>query len=171
MNQITFAAEHILTQLKHAVTEISESDFTKHSTSLNSSVGQHLRHTLEFFICLQHGYDMSVVSYDKRAHSTTLESDKHIALHTIHEIQHFVSSHPQDKALTLEVGYMPDSDHCEKINTTFFRELTYNVEHAVHHMALMKIGLREVADYVKVPSDFGIAVSTLRHRNTATAAH
>lgn len=171
MNQITFAAEHILTQLKHAVTEISETDFIKHSSSLNSTVGQHLRHTLEFFICLEQGYEKNVVNYDKRAHSAAIETSKHMALHTIQQIQHFIASHPQDKALSLEVGYMPDSDHCEHINTTFFRELIYNIEHAVHHMALMKIGLREVAEYVNVPSDFGIAVSTLRYRNAEIATH
>lgn len=171
MNQITFAAEHILTQLKHAITEISEVDFAKHSTALNATVGQHLRHTLEFFICLQSGYEKSVINYDNRARNTSMEVDKHVALNTIQDIQHFISSHPQDKPLTLEVGYMPDSDHCESINTTFFRELTYNIEHAVHHMAIMKIGLREVASYVNISAEFGVAISTLRHRKSEMTAH
>jgi hypothetical protein len=37
-------------------------------------------------------------------------------------------------------------------------------------MAIMKIGLREVADYITLPPDFGIAVSTLRYRETMMAA-
>jgi hypothetical protein len=48
--------------------------------------------------------------------------------------------------------------------------LVYNIEHAVHHMAIMKIGIREVADYINLPDNFGIAVSTLRYRETMMAA-
>jgi len=39
----------------------------------------------------------------------------------------------------------------------------------VHHMAIMKIGLREVAGYVKLTSDFGIAASTIRYQGNHLA--
>jgi len=31
-------------------------------------------------------------------------------------------------------------------------------------MAIMKIGLKEIADYITVPPEFGVAASTIRHR-------
>jgi hypothetical protein len=38
-------------------------------------------------------------------------------------------------------------------------------------MALIKIGVREIAPYVQLPSDFGIAASTIRFKEMAGAAH
>jgi hypothetical protein len=72
-------------------------------------------------------------------------------------------NHSRTRPLQLEVGYERNSDTHVTIDTNYLRELSYNIEHAVHHMAIMKIGLKEVAAYVPLPDDFGIAVSTLRH--------
>lgn len=66
--------------------------------------------------------------------------------------------------MILEVGYLQDSEECVPVETNFLRELTYNIEHAVHHMAIMKIGIREVAPLIVIPKSFGVAVSTLRYR-------
>jgi len=171
MKQLFQAGRTILAQLSHTVNQITEEDFRKPSTALsNSTVGQHLRHTLEFFICLEQGYELGIVNYDKRIHNKAMESDKHIALNTINQILDFVKSTPNDKVLKLEVGYEPDSDECVTVETNYLRELTYNIEHAVHHMAIMKIGIREVADYVELPTDFGVAVSTIRYKETEMAA-
>lgn len=170
MTQLNHAGKSILAQLANVVNEISEEDFSKHSLSLNATVGQHLRHTLEFFICLEQGYELGVVNYDKRIHNKTMENDKQIALHTINQIRDFVMNKPGDKALKLEVGYQPDNDEVVTIDTNYLRELTYNIEHAVHHMAIMKIGIREVAGYVTLPSDFGVAVSTIRYKETVMAS-
>lgn len=171
MTQLFAAGKTILNQLLDVVNQIQEEDFRKSSTALNqSTIGQHLRHTLEFFICLEQGYESGVVNYDKRIHNQAMENDKHIALNTIRQIEDFVNTNKQDKLLKLEVGYQPDRDDCVSMNTNYLRELTYNIEHAVHHMAIMKIGIREVAPYITLPSDFGIAVSTIRYKESLQTA-
>jgi uncharacterized damage-inducible protein DinB len=169
--QLSQAANNILKQLSGVVEQITEDDFRKASNSLNATVGQHLRHTLEFFICLEQGYSEGVVNYDKRIHNKAMENDRLIALHTIQQIQEFININQADKMLKLEVGYLPDSEECETITTNYLRELVYNIEHAVHHMAIMKIGIGEVADYITLPADFGIAISTLRYKESVVAAH
>ena len=132
--------------------------------------GEHLRHTVEFFLCLEEGSKSGTVNYDKRLRDELIETDKFAALNAINRIYDFVKSQHGDHALLLEVGYDPNSEACETIKTNYFRELTYNIEHTVHHMAIMKIGLREVAPYVQIPSDFGIAISTIRHREAVLDA-
>jgi uncharacterized damage-inducible protein DinB len=165
--QLTHACQSILNQLENVVTNISENDFTAPSSILgNSTVGQHMRHTLEFFMCLEQGFKSGVVNYDKRAHDKLIESDKFIAMAAIQRIKEFVSNQKSDQPLKLEVGYERHSEECVTIDTNYFRELTYNIEHAVHHMAIMKIGIRDVAAYVSLPADFGVAVSTIRHKET-----
>ncbi len=169
--QLSEACTTILDQLSDVIQQLKERDYAKPSTALSqSTVGQHTRHTLEFFLCLELGFRKGVVNYDKRAHDKLIEADKFIALNAIRQILDFVQSQKQDQPLTLEVGYEPDSEECLTIQTNYFRELTYNIEHAVHHMAIIKIGLREVAPYVAIPSGFGIAVSTIRHQEAVTAS-
>jgi uncharacterized damage-inducible protein DinB len=170
MKQLSEAANTILHQLSGVVEQISESDYSKPSVSLNATIGQHLRHTLEFFICLQKGYDNGTVNYDKRVHSKVMEGNKLVALNTIHELQEFIDAHPDNKLLNLQIGYLPNSEESVVIPSNYLRELVYNIEHAVHHMAIMKIGIQEVASYITLPSDFGIAVSTLRYKETLVAA-
>ena len=46
------------------------------------------------------------------------------------------------------------------------REITYNIEHIVHHMALVKIGIKEACRNVILPEEFGIAVSTIKYHKS-----
>lgn len=163
------ACANILTQLTDLVAQIKDDDFIKPATTLsNSTIGQHLRHTLEFFICLEDGYERGVVNYDKRAHDKLIETDKFIARLAIDRIKDFVAS-VSDRQLFLEVGYDIDKDDYLTIETTATRELVYNIEHAVHHMAIMKIGIREIATYINLAPDFGIAASTVRYREASVS--
>lgn len=162
--QLSTACCAILNQLSDLIGQLKENDFTKPSKALsNSTIGQHLRHTLEFFICLEQGYSVGLVNYDKRNHDKLIETDKFLALNTIEKIQDFISSKKVDQPLQLEVGYNPHNEEAITIETNYYRELVYNIEHAVHHMAIMKIGIHEVAPYIGLPADFGVAVSTLRY--------
>lgn len=163
--QLSSAADAILNQLAQLVEQLRDNDLLKPSHALsNSTIGQHLRHTLEFFICLEMGYAKGIVNYDKRNHDKLIETDKSIALGTIQRIIDFVNQNQNDQPLRLEVGYHPTSDESVNIETNYFRELTYNIEHAIHHMAIMKIGIHEVAPYISLSADFGVAVSTLRYQ-------
>jgi uncharacterized damage-inducible protein DinB len=165
------ACSGILTQLTDLVTQISEHDFTRPAETLsNSSIGQHVRHTLEFFLCFENGYSSGTINYDKRAHDKLIESDKYIALSAINRIGNFIATFVE-KPLKLEVGYDLMSDDFVTIETTSTRELVYNIEHAVHHMAIMKIGIREIASYIRLSPDFGVAASTIRYKDSTISIH
>jgi hypothetical protein len=161
----------ILAQLNDMVSQLTEQDFTRTIDALGgATLGQHLRHTVEFFSCLQHGAEVGVVNYDKRAHDKRIETSKAVALSTLQTIHEFVKTHPIDKPLTLEVAYDLDKEEFTKLTTNYLRELVYNIEHAVHHMAIMKIGLRVAVPYVTLPHDFGIAASTIRYQASTAVA-
>jgi hypothetical protein len=168
---INTACLQILEQLTSFVKEIDESDYTKPSHALShATIGQHLRHTLEFFLCFEKGLTEGVINYDKRSHDKIVESDKFIALATIDRITEFVKSLNVNKSVTLEVGYDLKKEEFIRIETNVSRELVYNIEHAVHHMAIMKIGIREVAPYIKLLPDFGVAASTVRYKEAVASS-
>jgi uncharacterized damage-inducible protein DinB len=169
--QLSDACALILDQLADMTRQLKAKDFATPSAALsNATLGQHARHTLEFFLCLEQGFRVGVVNYDTRSHDRLIETDKDVALSAIQRIKQFVRLQKSDQLLKLEVGYDRNSENCVTIETNYYRELTYNIEHAVHHMAIMKIGLRDVAPYVMVPLDFGVAVSTLRYQETLAAS-
>lgn len=169
---LTEACSNILSQLSDLVQQIRENDFVKPAETLShSTIGQHLRHTLEFFMCFEQGFDDGLINYDKRAHDKLIESDKFLALSAMDRISDFINN-LSDKPLKLEVGYDLEKESFITINTTATRELVYNIEHAVHHMAIMKIGIKEIASYVKLAPDFGIAASTIRYKeNSVHTSH
>lgn len=169
---INTACCSILSHLDHLLTQITAEDFTKPVKTLDgATIGQHLRHTLEFFYCLQKGVEKGVVNYDKRAHDKKIENNKAVAASTLHSLLDFVRDHDQNEVLKLEVDYDLNVEHFETVETNYRRELVYNIEHAVHHMAIIKIGLREIAPYIALPADFGVASSTLQYNKTLAESH
>lgn len=162
-------APRILRQLEGVVRQIMPADFSRPSETLGgATIGQHIRHTVEFFLCFQKGCQQGVVNYDERAHDVLIETRREVALASLRSLIVFVSNLQENSELELQSCYDPDGSY-ETLGTSAMRELVYNVEHAVHHMAMIKIGLKEVAPYVQVGEDFGIAASTIRHaRHAAT---
>jgi hypothetical protein len=44
------------------------------------------------------------------------------------------------------------------------RELLYNLEHAIHHMALIQVAVRQAFPALTLPAHFGVAYSTVQHQ-------
>ena len=162
--ELIIASNNILAQLRNLIEQVEEADFIKSSPTVNASIGQHARHILEFFQCLEKGVKSGELNYDQRNHDQTLETDKNLALAMIDHIGDFINKHTSDYNLILEGNYRLEGESQFQIRSNYHRELAYNVEHAIHHMALIKIGVKENAPYVRLPDDFGIASSTIRYR-------
>lgn len=161
------ACINILEQTAETINSISEKDFVTPLDSLHgSTLGQHFRHAIEFFQCLRVGSDAGEVCYDNRAHDKQLETRKALALAEIRSLQQFILGTLPNQPLTLVVSYNPETNETVHISSNMAREITYNIEHLVHHMALVKIGLKEADPGLQVPEDFGVAISTIKyHRN------
>jgi hypothetical protein len=165
--EIKEACHNILDQVGGIIEQVSEKDFIKPVQAFNgATIGQHFRHSIEFFQCLMKGYSQGEVSYDNRDHDKNLESNKILALDVINKIKLFIEHCDVTKSIELRVNYDPMSSTEEAILSNMAREITYNIEHIVHHMALVKIGIKEVCDYVTLPAEFGIAVSTIKYHRT-----
>lgn len=53
----------------------------------------------------------------------------------------------------------------KQLKSSTSRELAYNLEHAVHYEALIKVGLRELGKLHLVDETFGVAPSRLKYRH------
>ncbi|MDX2284982.1 MAG: hypothetical protein NW241_12520 [Bacteroidia bacterium] len=135
-----------------------------------STIGEHTRHLIEFFDCLIRQAPCGTVNYDLRARNELLGTDPVLASARIGELIQAVESEGRPAGLLLEVSYDLAGQEICRIPTTFERELVYTIEHAVHHLAIIKIGLRFAAPALELPEGFGVAISTLRHRQHSAAS-
>jgi len=157
------AIKNTFVQLNESISQLSNEQYIKPSNVLfNATIGQHVRHIIELFLCLDKGYDTGIVNYEKRKRDYTIETNKQLALELLHKIA--VDIDKADKKLLLEASYDELSDEFILIETNYFREVIYNLEHTVHHMALIRVGITEVSQ-VTLPEGYGVASSTLKYRN------
>ena len=156
-----------LQQLKNILFQISDVQFTRRLAVLNdSTVGMHIRHIIEFYYCLMEAEATRTVDYDARKRDNELETQTQKCINAIDDILNFVHKNDRDFPVKLKASYSLDKEE-EPIllETTFRRELLYNIEHTVHHMAIIKIGIRDLKDNtVTIDENFGVAVSTIRNK-------
>jgi len=129
-----------------------------------ATIGQHFRHILEFYFCLEKGTKSGTVCYDDRERNLLIESDVIYAVNSIENSIHFIVSLKEDKPLLLNANYSHIPNEQTIIQTSLYRELAYALDHTVHHLAIVKIALSEEKDKVELDSNFGVAPSTIRYR-------
>ena len=147
--------------LAEALDRLTDQQYTVSCITLSgSSIGQHVRHVVEFFQCLLSGYDMGVVNYDSRHRNQKIATDIAYGQECLSAITDNISQ--ADKPMALYAGFGGEGQS-SILSTTYFRELFYNIEHTIHHMALIRIGIREVSE-TELPPEFGVAPSTLKYQ-------
>lgn len=148
-------------------------DNTNYSSTLvllsGASIGQHVRHILEFYTCLIAAKNLGVVNYDGRQRNLQLETDGKFAQSQIDEIILALPILEVGKQLFLEGNYTHDNNPNTTISTTFGRELAYCLEHSIHHQALIKIGLKELKLEAIINDNFGVAPATIRYKQEQCA--
>jgi hypothetical protein len=160
--QLQNAVNEIFTQLSQSIRLLDEAEYRQPSERLfNATIGQHVRHIIELFQCLQRGYESGVVNYDKRERNLLLEQDKDFALEQL--VLLFKDIERPNKNLLLQAIYDEHSADPELIPTNYLREVAYNLEHTIHHMALIRVGINEISN-VQLPDNYGVASSTIKYK-------
>jgi hypothetical protein len=153
--------EHTLSELSHVIGQLNSTDFSKPLSVLsNASIGQHTRHTIELFQCLLKGYDSGEFSYDNRERNLLLETDVSFAQHHLKLICSEINLPNKSLTSTYNLG-----ESIVQVETNFFRELVFNLEHCIHHNALIRIGVNDISD-VAMSEHFGVAPSTMEYRKS-----
>lgn len=160
--QLQQAVNNVFVQLADTLQQLTAEEYVKPCNTLfNNTIGQHVRHIIELFQCLENGYDTSMVNYEKRPRDIAIETNKALASQLLQDIFRKLSR--PDKELVLEACYDEHSTEPITITTNYYREIAYNLEHTIHHMALIRVGITEVSG-IQLSDDFGVASSTVKYR-------
>jgi len=163
MDELTEPLKALLEQLQSLTANLTDQQYGEHLPVLsNASVGQHIRHIIEFFVELHKGYKSGLVNYDRRERDYETETSRSVAILKLREIS--ASLGMRNRLLKLEGDFGASKELPCRAKTNYRRELVYNLEHMVHHMALLRIGVNTLSE-IALPESFGVAASTLKFRN------
>lgn len=148
-----------LDELTNLLSQLSDTDYSKSYESLSgATIGEHTRHILEMFQCLEKSYDSGVLNYDDRERNIQIQTETKFARQCIENIK--VGLKTENKLIYLELVM----NHLGmRIQSNYYRELLYNLEHCVHHQALIKVAVLQ-CENVLVDENFGVARSTIEYR-------
>lgn len=165
MTITTITINH-LNQLKKLVENLTDNQLSETLTVLNNAtIGGHVRHILEFYMCLFECANSKHLNYDNRKRDGKIEISTEKCALTIENLLNRMKKHQKDFEIKLSADYGTGQvSKAVSVQSTFFRELLYNIEHLVHHLAIIKIGIQSLESKVEISDDFGIAASTIRNR-------
>lgn len=149
-----------LSELIDLLNQLNTQEYTNPVNHLsNATIGQHTRHIIELFQCLINNYETGTVNYDSRLRNRKIETDIKYAVACIESIMQSINK--VDIEMLLEQNL---EGQTKQIKTSYLRELFYNLEHCIHHQALIKVALFDNSK-ILVSENFGVAPSTIQYRN------
>lgn len=148
-----------LNELIDLLNQMTNSEYCNPCASLSdSTIGEHTRHIIEMFQCLENNYDFGIINYDERQRNILIQTDVDFAISQIRVVQN--SLEKENKKVELQ--QIVDGEEI-RIESNYFRELLYNLEHCIHHQALIKVAVLQIPTLF-VDENFGVARSTIEYR-------
>jgi hypothetical protein len=157
-----------------ALTAMDARQFGESPREDASPVGAHFRHVLEHYQAFLNGLEEGRIDYDARPRDPRIEQDAEIAIAVAEQIAVRLDLMERQRPrwgqvfinAASEAGLMDAHDWAA---STVARELGFLLSHTIHHYALIRL---LAADHgVRLDADFGVAPSTLQHRERARCAH
>lgn len=129
-----------------------------------SSIGQHFRHIVDFYGCLLRGAGEGRIDYDKRERDVQVETQPLYAARKLNEYALSVAKLAEHQRLEVVADFSAELNETRPVvESTLGRELMYAYDHAVHHLAMIKMGLKAACPEFEVDPRTGVAPSTLKH--------
>lgn len=153
-------------QITLLLDSVDRGDYDKPLEIFNgATLGQHFRHILEFYQCLLQGIDQEIVDYAKRQRDPRIEKDPISARHAFQDVLLAVNQLEEHKILAVKADFSSETTIERPIvQSSVGRELMFAYDHAVHHLAIIKIGLQVCAPQLQIDPNLGVAPSTVKYR-------
>jgi hypothetical protein len=164
----------LLRQGISAFSTLAERQYSSSPREDASPVGAHFRHVLEHYQAFFNGLEEGRIDYDARPRDPRIEEDVEVAIAAAEEIAvrlDLMEEHRPRRGQVFinaasEAGLRDTHDWAA---STVARELGFLLSHTIHHYALIRL---IAADHgVRLEAEFGVAPSTLSHRERTRCAH
>ncbi len=165
INILKINSTTILNKIGNLVQQINDNDYSLQLDLLSgNTIAKHIRHILELFVQFHTGIILNQINYDKRERNLLIEHNRTYTINFINELKEKINSIENSDSSILLNTLVNDNEFL--IKTSIERELVYNIEHAIHHMAIIQIACKHCFEYIKLDKNFGIAYATIQYQNT-----
>lgn len=132
---------------------------------LNSSVGGHFRHCIDFYNRFLASLESGEINYVERARNPLVEIDRALATleieAIIEKLRNLVPGDLQRPVRVIAEESSAPRDAMAWSHSSVMRELQALLSHTIHHYAIITLALR--LQGVEPPAEFGVAPSTLAY--------
>lgn len=154
-----------LSKLQETLETLSDEIYTKAPSAGFSPIGGHVRHIIEFyqefFTAEKAGFPKGL-SYDNRQRNMLFETSRTAALEEITNLMsRCENAVPSNQPIALFMTIDPSREELCNMVTTPTRELFHLLDHATHHMALIKMTAAQLG--CECDENFGMANSTVAY--------
>ncbi len=156
----------IFRQMAGLLEKLDEGTYAKPLDLFNgSSIGQHFRHILDIYDCLFKGLAAGRIDYGDRQRDLRMEQEPRYAAGILEGFSRQTAEVEESKHVEILADFSADfNKERPVVKSSVSRELMYGYDHAVHHLAMIKMGLKVSASNVEISPETGVAPSTLKHR-------
>ena len=134
-----------------------------------SSLGQHFRHILDFYNCLVRDEREGLIDYASRERDPKVEVDTEAAKTAFLEINAKIGQMDVERLVMVKVDFSEIVDNRPIVHSSLGRELMFAYDHALHHLAMIKIGLQTNFPHICIDEKLGVAPSTLKFQEGGVA--
>jgi hypothetical protein len=110
------------------------------------------------FQCLENQYESGIINYDHRKRNYQIQTNTIVANESINTIINQVDKPNKN----LQLQQIVDGEEL-LIESNYQRELLYNLEHCIHHQAMIKVAIIQ-SSLVAIDENFGVARSTIEYK-------
>jgi len=166
------AVEEMIDQIILLLEQIPSEDFSRSlEVYEDATLGKHFRHIYEFFDCLLEQCDDGRLDYGKRKREESIENSPQVARNHFMTLLDRISCLEENQTLEVYTDFADETGGRHKVHTTVGREIMYAYDHAVHHLAIVRIGLSSLSPEINIDSNLGVAASTIRHQYKVSHGH
>lgn len=160
----------VLRELAEVVARLTPAQYSADDGVVPGSIGGHVRHILDHVATLLAASESAELNYDHRERGTPVETDPDAAIAQIRRLERqALSLDPSVLMRPLNIPVMVCGDGTAvRTRSSFGRELTFVMSHAIHHNALIAAMLKLMG--LSVPPRFGYAPATVAHLNHVACA-
>lgn len=162
--QAISAILNVTEQIDHVLSQLEPHEYRKQLPEFEgNTLGMHFRHILEFFQCLEKGMvESGRVDYASRERNLLYEDNPKVAAAAFMAFAEVLPTlnDTAEIEVTAEFGGQERPSYASSVG----RELLFVYDHAIHHLAMIKIGLLCHFPHIKTDQDLGVSPSTIKAR-------
>ena len=158
--------KNIISQIVNLLGSLTEEQYARPLPIYNgSTLGQHFRHIFDFYQCLVQDASRGTIDYASRARDPRIEQQPTYAQDAFVRVAEKIDGLEELRSLEVLADFSSDAAEGRPLlKSTVGRELMFAHDHAVHHIAIIKIGFQQAFPEIPIALEVGVAPSTIKYR-------